>query len=298
MLFTTSSFYMAVLALLPAVTHAALNGPCAIANGTPGICATTTSCASSGGTSTPGFCPSDPKNVQCCTKPVCGTSGGTCKDVNACESGNTVSGLCPGPASFKCCLPKPGLQPPKPGQPPKPATPSGSCPASRVNAGTIGMVKNFEGFVPNVYNDPIGLPTVGYGHLCRQPRCTEVPFPIPLTEAHATNLLRSDMRSSEECVSSAIVDSVTLNDNQYGALVSWAFNVGCGNVRSSGLVRRLNAGENPNMVALQELPKWRNAGGKPLSGLVLRRGKEILFFQIPSSVVAHPPSCSAPGRRR
>jgi GH24 family phage-related lysozyme (muramidase) len=218
--------------------------------------------------------------------------------VNDCESGNTVTGLCPGPASFKCCLPKPGLKPNKPGQPTKPANPSSNCPASRVNAGTIGMVKQFEGFVPSVYNDPIGLPTVGYGHLCKQPKCAEVPFPIPLSEAHATNLLRSDIRTAEECVSSAINDSVTLNENQYGALVSWAFNVGCGNVRSSGLVRRLNAGEHPSLVVLQEMPKWRNAGGKPMSGLVLRRGREVAFFQVPSSVIAHPPSCSAPSRRR
>jgi GH24 family phage-related lysozyme (muramidase) len=159
------------------------------------------------------------------------------------------------------------------------------------------MVKSFEGFVPNVYNDPIGLPTVGYGHLCRQPKCAEVSFPIPLTETHATNLLRSDMRSAEECVSSALQDSVKLNENQYGALVSWAFNVGCGNVRSSGLVRRLNAGEDPNTVARDELPKWRNAGGKPSNGLVLRRSKELAFFQVPSSVIAHP-SCAPSARRR
>jgi len=160
------------------------------------------------------------------------------------------------------------------------------------------MVKNFEGFVPNVYNDPIGLPTVGYGHLCRQPKCAEVTFPIPLTEADATNLLRSDMRSAEECVSSAIDDKISLNENQYGALVSWAFNVGCGNVRSSGLIRRLNAGEDPNTVAREELPKWRNAGGKPSNGLVLRRGKEAAFFQVPSSTIAHPPTCPTSRRRR
>jgi len=38
---------------------------------------------------------------------------------------------------------------------------------------------------------------------------------------------------------------VTLNANQYGALCSWAFNEGCGNVGSSTLISRLNAGEDP-----------------------------------------------------
>lgn len=296
MLSPSSICLLALFSLLPNA-FAALNGACSIGNGTPGVCVSTGSCAASGGTSTKGFCPNDPADVRCCTKPVCGTSGGTCKDVNACESGNTVTGLCPGPASFKCCLPKPGLQPPKPAQPPKPSA-NTNCPASTVSAGTVSLVKNFEGFVPNVYNDPIGLPTVGYGHLCRQPKCAEVTYPIPLSQADATSLLRSDMRASEICISAAVADSVKLNDNQYGALVSWAFNVGCGNAQGSGLIRRLNAGEDPNTVAREELPKWRNAGGKSSSGLILRRGKEVAFFQNPAPVIAHPPTCPTTRRRR
>jgi len=160
------------------------------------------------------------------------------------------------------------------------------------------MVKNFERFVPNIYKDPIGLPTVGYGHRCIQPKCAEVSFPIPLTETDATNLLRSDLRTAEVCVSSAVDDKISLNENQYGALVSWALNVGCGNMRGSSLIRRLNAGEDPNTVAREELPKWRMAGGKPSNGLTLRRGKEAAFFQVPSSTVAHPPTCPTSRRRR
>ena len=47
-----------------------------------------------------------------------------------------------------------------------------------------------------------------------------------------------------------------LNRNQYGALISWAFNMGCGNADSSTLVGRLNNGEDPNIVISQELPQW------------------------------------------
>lgn len=84
------------------------------------------------------------------------------------------------------------------------------------------------------------------------------------------------------------VSAVRLNANQYGALVSWSFNVGCGNMLSSTLVRRLNAGEDPNTVAAQELPKWDKAGGQVVSGLTRRRNEEVQLFQTSTSSGALP----------
>jgi GH24 family phage-related lysozyme (muramidase) len=92
----------------------------------------------------------------------------------------------------------------------------------------------------------------------------------------------------ENCISGDIHSSVRLNDNQYGALVSWAFNEGCGNVGSSTLIKRLNAGEKPDTVAAQELPKWNKAGGKVLPGLTRRRAAEVTLFKKSSSTIAHP----------
>ncbi|KAF8148215.1 lysozyme-like domain-containing protein [Crassisporium funariophilum] len=138
--------------------------------------------------------------------------------------------------------------------------------------------------------DPIGLPTVGYGHLCKSTNCAEVPFLFPLTQAQATTLLNTDLKTFTSCISRDVVDSVRLNSNQYGALTSWAFNVGCGNSGSSTLIARLNAGENPNTVAEQELPKWNLAGGQVLPGLVRRRAAEVVLFKTASSVISHP-SC-------
>jgi len=152
------------------------------------------------------------------------------------------------------------------------------------------MIKNFEAFVAKPYLDPVGLETVGYGHLCKRPGCTEVPFKFPMTEAQASTLLQSDLVPAQTCISADIVDTVNLNENQYGALVSWAFNIGCGNSRGSGLISRLNAGQDPNTVATEELPKWRKGGGQVLPGLVTRRNRELAFFKTPSSVTAHP-SC-------
>nr|WJZ50377.1 GH24 muramidase [Trichophaea saccata] len=167
----------------------------------------------------------------------------------------------------------------------------GSCKPPPINAATVALIKEFEGFVPKPAPDPIGLPTVGYGHLCKTKGCKEVPYSFPLTQETATKLLQSDIKTFTSCVSNYVKDSVKLNDNQYGALASWAFNVGCGNVQTSSLIKRLNAGENPNTVAAQELPKWKYAGGKVMPGLVRRRNAEVALFKKPSSVQAHPPKC-------
>jgi lysozyme len=70
--------------------------------------------------------------------------------------------------------------------------------------------------------------------------------------------------------------------------VSWAFNEGNGNVGSSTLIARLNAGEDPNTVAEEELPKWDIAGGQVLQGLVRRRAAEVALFQTPTSEGALP----------
>ncbi|KAJ1943787.1 hypothetical protein FBU59_002798 [Linderina macrospora] len=152
---------------------------------------------------------------------------------------------------------------------------SGFC--KNLNAASISLIKEFEGFVQSPSPDPIGLPTIGYGHLCQTKGCGEVSYGFPLTESTAESLLKGDIPSS-----------VTLNDYQWGALVSWVFNVGCGNAQTSTLVSRLNAGENPNQVATEELPQWRMAGGQVMPGLVRRRAAEVKLFTTPSSSQAFP----------
>ncbi|ORX69387.1 family 24 glycoside hydrolase [Linderina pennispora] len=165
---------------------------------------------------------------------------------------------------------------------------SGFCKA--LNAASISLIKEFEGFVPSPSPDPIGLPTVGYGHLCQSKGCGEVSYGFPLSESSAEALLKNDTPKYSTCLGEMLKGSVTLNDNQWGALTSWVFNVGCGNAKSSTLVSRLNAGESPNDVASAELPQWRLAGGRVFDGLVRRRAAEVKLFTTPSSSQAFP-SC-------
>ncbi|KAM7199933.1 Lysozyme-like domain containing protein [Rhypophila sp. PSN 637] len=166
------------------------------------------------------------------------------------------------------------------------------CTGPPANDATINLVKSFEGWVPDIYPDPDGHATVGYGHLCADPQCSDVSYPIPLSEEDGELLLREDITIAQQCITLQTAGPVTLNDNQFGALVSWAFNVGCGNVASSTLIARLNAGEDPNTVASEELPRWKYGDGGVLPGLVRRRAAEVDLFKTPSDVPALPVGCS------
>lgn len=99
------------------------------------------------------------------------------------------------------------------------------------------------------------------------------------------------MQGFQDAVTNALADPVTLNDNQYGALVSWTYNVGAGNMGSSSLVERMNAGEDVATVATEELPKWNRANGEVVDGLTRRRQAEVDLFNIASDVGALPVAC-------
>ena len=99
----------------------------------------------------------------------------------------------------------------------------------------------------------------------------------PLTQAQGEALLQSDLRNGgyESCVANSATYS-NLNANQYSALVSFTFNLGCGNLQSSTLLRLLNAGDTAG--AANEFPKWVYGGGVVLPGLVRRREAERQLF--------------------
>ncbi|KAJ6534320.1 hypothetical protein B0H19DRAFT_964674 [Mycena capillaripes] len=99
-------FFCFVLLLSLGLAHAALNVPC-IGGGLPpgvGICILIHDCAAAGGTSLVGLCPSDIPNLRCCVKAPCAPGGGgICRFNNTC-AGTSLTGFCPGPNNFKCCV--------------------------------------------------------------------------------------------------------------------------------------------------------------------------------------------------
>ncbi|KAI1811420.1 lysozyme [Poronia punctata] len=166
-----------------------------------------------------------------------------------------------------------------------------ACTGPAINQATLDLIGEFEGFIPDVYNDPTGNPTVGYGHLCQQAGCAEVPYAIPLSEEDGKKLLADDVIGFQDCIATDTAQGVTLNANQYGALVSWAYNVGCGNSGGSSLIARLNAGEDPATVIAEELPLWNQSGGVVLPGLERRRAAEVDLANTATEDPALPAAC-------
>lgn len=160
---------------------------------------------------------------------------------------------------------------------PPPSAPPADGPPNRwrdISARGIELIKHFEGLFLTAYLCPAGVWTIGYGHTGLRHRDGTVRAGRKITEAEAETLLRIDMDYFEGKVQSLV--KVPLNDDQFAALVSFAFNVGEGNLASSTLLRRLNAGDYAG--AAEQFARWNKAAGKTLAGLTRRRSSERNLF--------------------
>ena len=95
-----------------------------------------------------------------------------------------------------------------------------------------------------------------------------------ISVSQAELFLDHDYQDAEEQVLSLV--KVPLTENQLGALTSFVFNLGAGNLSRSTLLRKLNQGDYTS--AAEEFNKWVFAGGKKLNGLVKRRAEERELF--------------------
>jgi lysozyme len=138
----------------------------------------------------------------------------------------------------------------------------------KINSEGLALVKHFEGLYLKAYICDGGKITVGYGHTA-----TAMPGMV-ITKERAEELLAQDMAKFEAGVSNLV--RVPLNENQFSALVSFAFNVGLGNLKKSTLLKDLNAGSYDS--AANWFGKWVRANGKVLNGLVKRREAETSLF--------------------
>jgi lysozyme len=138
----------------------------------------------------------------------------------------------------------------------------------------IDLIKRFEGFSRTVYICPAGYPTIGYGHMVKPQEREQ--FAAGITTAQAEALLRQDVQTAERAVLRLI--NVPLTDAQFGALVSFTFNLGAGALQRSTLRRKINRGDHALVPA--EFRKWVWAGGRKLEGLVRRREAEAAMYQV------------------
>lgn len=132
----------------------------------------------------------------------------------------------------------------------------------------IDLIKEFEGVRLAAYRCPAGVPTIGYGHT------KGVEMGDTVTVIEAEELLREDLEVFENGVNKLV--EVPLEQHQFDALVSFAFNLGLGNLKNSTLLRLLNQGLYTD--AANQLTRWNKAGGQVLAGLVRRRSAERRMF--------------------
>jgi lysozyme len=141
----------------------------------------------------------------------------------------------------------------------------------------IELIKKFEGFSAKPYLCPAKVATIGYGNTFyangEKVKLTDV----AINEIQAVDLLKQTLSQYEKAVDSYCVDSLT--QNQFDALVDFAYNCGNGNLKSSTLLKKVNANPNDITIGL-EFAKWNKGGGKILNGLVKRRAAESeLYFR-------------------
>ena len=138
-----------------------------------------------------------------------------------------------------------------------------------VSPAGLELVKAFEGLRLTTYTDVGGLLTIGYGHTG-----PEVKAGMTITEAEAEAILKRDLARFEADVSRLV--KTEIHQNQFDALVVFAFNVGSQALASSTLLAKVNEGKAGEAVA--EFGRWVKVKGTPVAGLANRRKAEAELF--------------------
>jgi lysozyme len=131
------------------------------------------------------------------------------------------------------------------------------------------LIKKFEGCELESYRCSADVITIGFGHT------KGVKEGDTCTQEEADQMLEEDLAEFEEYVDKYV--EVDISQNQRDALISWTFNLGPQNLKTSTMLKELNAG-NYSKVPF-EMRRWNKAGGQTLEGLIRRREAESLLFE-------------------
>lgn len=135
----------------------------------------------------------------------------------------------------------------------------------------FALIRKYEGLRLATYVCPGGKLTIGYGHTG-----PDVTTGKKIDEEEANALLVKDVQRFERAVNGLV--TVPMTQGMFDALISFSFNLGVGSLKSSTLLKKLNAG---NLTgAADEFLKWNKAGGKVLAGLSARRESERERFLV------------------
>lgn len=138
----------------------------------------------------------------------------------------------------------------------------------------VDLIKKFEGCRLRAYQCSAGKWTVGWGATGPGIEAGTV-----WTQRQADERLAEDLKRFEDGVRSLVREPI--NDNQFAALVSFAYNVGLNNLRRSGLLKHLNAGRTAE--AANQFLLWNRVGSYVIPGLTRRREEERKVFLTPAA---------------
>lgn len=144
----------------------------------------------------------------------------------------------------------------------------------------IELIKKFEGCKLTAYRDSVGVWTIGFGHT------KDVKADMVITAEQAEQFLKDDVVYFENGVNKLLKTlKAQVTQNQFDALISFAFNLGLGNLRKSTLAKKLYVMQQNDRDSVQavadEFPRWNKAGGQVLTGLTKRRNAERALFLTP-----------------
>ena len=147
---------------------------------------------------------------------------------------------------------------------------------NKVSPQAVSMIVNLEGCVRNPYKCPADVWTNGVGNT------HNVDKSRILTIDEVATDLRQNIKEAENCIN-ADFHGRKMNQGQYDAMVSLAFNVGCTNIKSyyskkhrmtlPTTIYRAAKVEDWKLMC-NHIPDFSKSGGRVLKGLQMRRAKE------------------------
>jgi lysozyme len=146
----------------------------------------------------------------------------------------------------------------------------------KLNKEGADLIKEFEGCKLKAYQCSAKKWTIGYGNTFFEDG-TPVVAGNAISQEKAEQLF--EIIADEFASKVAKLVPSHINSNQFGALVSFAYNCGVVNLQKSTLLKKVNANHNDPSIRA-EFAKWNKAGGKVLAGLTRRREAEAnLYFK-------------------
>lgn len=130
------------------------------------------------------------------------------------------------------------------------------------------LIKQFEGLRLEAYLCPAGIWTIGYGHT------SGVSPNSFITIQEADEYLHRDVAAIEMQLNKL---NLSLRQCQWDAIVSFVFNVGIGNFKSSTLLAKIRINPEDNSI-MDEFLRWVYANGKVMKGLQKRRLAEMKLY--------------------